>query len=568
MRRLRIGVHWWLGAAFATVAAVTALAVLAVFSARSQHAFRSKTEELTAGTAFVIARQIGLDVALGKRVPLRRLAAGHGVALALYDRRGRPLGSTVSPPPLVRRPALRSVLRGQRYATSSDNGRRVVVGLPLHTPPAAGLVVVSTRPDLSAALGIIKHQTLWAAVLAVLAGGLFGLLVARLVSRRLRRLAAVAEAIRAGDFEQPVEMRFGDEFSSVAAALEQMRLELRRSFGDLEFERDRLRLLLERLQEGIVTVNRDLAVQFANGAARRILGRRLREGEPLPGSGPAAALRPIATALFESADPRQQRLLLEDARVVSVVGIPARGAPDTVVLVLADLTDAEERELSEREFVANAAHELRTPLTTIIGAVEVLQAGAKEDPAERDRFLAHIEREAGRLARLARALLVLARAQTTREEIGIDEVELRPLLEDVAVVLTPRDGVTVDIECADELVVETSGELLEQALRNLAENAAKHTSDGRIVLRALRLDGSLRIEVEDTGPGMTAQTQRHVFERFYRGQGRDPDGFGLGLAIVSQAVHALGGRIELDSEPGGGSRFTIVLDRRREAAAA
>ena len=86
-----------------------------------------------------------------------------------------------------------------------------------------------------------------------------------------------------------------------------------------------------------------------------------------------------------------------------------------MLIVLDDLTEQERRELAEREFVTNAAHELRTPLTTIIGAVEVLQAGAKDDPVERDRFLAHIEREAERLARLARALLTLARAHAGQE---------------------------------------------------------------------------------------------------------------------------------------------------------
>ncbi len=84
-----------------------------------------------------------------------------------------------------------------------------------------------------------------------------------------------------------------------------------------------------------------------------------------------------------------------------------------MLIVLDDLTEQERRELAEREFVTNAAHELRTPLTTIIGAVEVLQAGAKDDADERDRFLAHIEREAARLARLARALLA-ARARARR----------------------------------------------------------------------------------------------------------------------------------------------------------
>ena len=100
----------------------------------------------------------------------------------------------------------------------------------------------------------------------------------------------------------------------------------------------------------------------------------------------------------------------DENHAYGVVGIPSQPDTDWALLVIDDLTEQERRELAEREFVSNAAHELRTPLTTIIGAVEVLQAGAKEDPVERDRFLAHIERESGRLARLARAMLTLARA--------------------------------------------------------------------------------------------------------------------------------------------------------------
>src|SRR4030095_2301207 len=95
----------------------------------------------------------------------------------------------------------------------------------------------------------------------------------------------------------------------------------------------------------------------------------------------------------------------DDQHAYGVTGIPSQPETDWALLVVDDLTEQERRELDDREFVSNAAHELRTPLTTIIGAVEVLQAGAKEDPAERDRFLGHIERESGRLARLAPRLL-------------------------------------------------------------------------------------------------------------------------------------------------------------------
>ena len=250
-----------------------------------------------------------------------------------------------------------------------------------------------------------------------------------------------------------------------------------------------------------------------------------------------------------------------EERALGLVGIPAQPEGDTVLIVLDDLTEQERRELAEREFVSNAAHELRTPLTTIIGAVEVLQAGAKETPAERDRFLAHIEREAARLARLAHALLALARAHAGQEKPRLEPTQLEPLLREVADDLRPRDGVVVEVECAPGLAANVNRDLLEQALRNLGENAAKHTPSGRVVLRAYSAGRNVRVEVEDTGIGMSSDTQRHVFDRFYRGADRDPEGFGLGLAIVRQAVRSLDGRIELDSAPGEGTRVRIVLER-------
>jgi len=240
-----------------------------------------------------------------------------------------------------------------------------------------------------------------------------------------------------------------------------------------------------------------------------------------------------------------------------------------VMIVLDDLTEQERRELAEREFVSNAAHELRTPLTTIIGAVEVLQAGAKDDPVERDRFLTHIERESARLARLARALLTLARAHAGQEPPRSEPIALAPLLHEVAADLRPGHGVALEIECSPGLAATVNRDLLEQVLRNLGDNAAKHTREGRVVLRAYAAGAALHLEVEDTGIGMTADTQQHVFDRFYRGKDRDAEGFGLGLAIVRQTVRSLDGRIEVDSAPGKGTLMRIVLERARvrEAAA-
>jgi len=338
-----------------------------------------------------------------------------------------------------------------------------------------------------------------------------------------------------------------------------MRRQLRRSFRRIEAERDRLRLLLERLHEGVLTIDQDLVVHFANTEARRLLGGRLREGDELPEPWEGFPLREFAHRLFdERATVTQVHVTPDETHAYNVTGIPSQPETDWALLVVDDLTEQERRELAEREFVSNAAHELRTPLTTIIGAIEVLQAGAKEDPVARDRFLTHIEREAGRLARLARAMLTLARAHSGQEQPRAEVVELAPLLREVAAGLQLHGGVSLDVEAPDGLAVDANRDLLEQALRNLGENAAKHTTRGSVVLRAYGDASTVTVEVEDSGPGIRPEVQRHVFDRFYRGE-RDPHGFGLGLAIVRESVRTLGGRIELDSSPGAGTVFRILL---------
>jgi signal transduction histidine kinase len=144
------------------------------------------------------------------------------------------------------------------------------------------------------------------------------------------------------------------------------------------------------------------------------------------------------------------------------------------------------------------------------------------------------------------------------------------VLQEIADELQPHEGVNIEVECAPDLLASVNRDLLAQALRNLGENAVKHTAEGRIVLRAYAAGRSVHVEVEDTGVGMSAETQQHVFDRFYRGRDRDAEGFGLGLAIVRSAVRSLDGRLDLDSAPGAGTRVRIVLTaaRVREEAVA
>ena len=568
--------RWWLGLAFAMIAALTALAVAQVFINRSETEFRERAEDLAIGNAVASAdavtravRRGDLDRAIGVIADRRRLALfvfDEDGMLITPDRSHRTEYFAVP----QRNVAVRSALESRRYIETFGDGRSIVIALPLRTKDTSALLAYAQRPEIAAELGIVREKIVEAALWAVGVGAVAGFLVAMLIAARLCRITAAAAAIEQGNFERQLKPRFRDELGSLAFSVDRMRERLQQSFQALESERDRLQRLLGRLQEGVLTVDRELRIEYANPAAARLLDKEaLEDGEPLPDPWPQFSLQRLASGLFVPDAPlAQARISPTEAQVIAITGIPAGVGSQSAVLVLTDVTEAEQRERAEREFITNAAHELRTPVAAIQSSVEVLQSGAKEKPAERDRFLEAIERQSARLGRLAHSLLVLARAQRPDEAPRLRPVELLPLLEEVADGLGTEEGVEVVVDCPSGLMALADHDLADQILTNLAANAVRYTKEGMIEFSAKPVSGqAVAIEVRDTGPGILPHQQSRVYERFYRGQSRDSDGFGLGLSIVRQAVRAIGGTIELDSIPGEGTVARVTLSAAKVEAA-
>jgi signal transduction histidine kinase len=210
-----------------------------------------------------------------------------------------------------------------------------------------------------------------------------------------------------------------------------------------------------------------------------------------------------------------------------------------------------------REFLRNAAHQLRTPIAGIMAAVEMLQSGAKEQPADRDRFLAHVERHAERLTRVARGLLLLSRAQAG-EDAPVDFVELRPLLDRLVQEQDPTDEVKVLTDCPPGLAALATPDLLHEALAALLDNALTHTRAGEVRISAAQTNGRVVLTVSDQGPGILPEFVDRVFEPFFR-LAPSGEGYGLGLAIAAQAVETMGGEIGVSSTVGSGTTFTVKL---------
>lgn len=560
--------RWWLAGTFVLIAVVTAVLMAAVSARQSSQAVRANSEDLAVGKTVSAAFTVERAIDAGNLADaLAVIGARRGQAIFVFDRNGRLISPSVSvgihwSSVPGGKAALRESLKGHRFVQTSGSGGATLAALPLRRTAMAGaLVSYAPRPvEYGRSLAIFHRETVRAALWAVLAAAAVGLLAATLVARRLRRIGAAAAAIEGGDFDLELRPRLGDEVGSLALSIDRMRRRLRVSFEQLRAERDRLGRLLEQLHEGVVAVDADLVVQFANATAIRLMGPLgATVGAPLPQRWNGTPLRQLARGLFRSdAAVPEARIETDDGRAVSLIGVPA-GASELAVLVLTDVTEQERRERAEREFVANASHELRTPVSAIVSAVEALQSGAKESREDRDAFLELIERQTSRLTGLIRSLLLLARAQTQQGELELEPVELRSLLERVAASAQRPPHVEIRVACPPGLMALAQRDVAEQVLSNLLGNALRHSARGVVVLTGRCLAPHVLLEVSDDGPGIAPDARQRIFDRFYSGEQGRRDGFGLGLAIVRDAVRALGGSIEIDSTLGQGTTARVTL---------
>lgn len=235
-----------------------------------------------------------------------------------------------------------------------------------------------------------------------------------------------------------------------------------------------------------------------------------------------------------------------------------------------DMARIERLERVRRDFVANVSHELRTPITAIQGCAEIL-VDPETDPEDGREFAEACHRHAQRLGALVTGLLRLSRLEARGEEdVVVEPVDLTSIgrrVVETAKARAEQPALDIQLTMPDELVAAADPLAVEQALDNLVDNAIKYGASGGVVLVEGRTDGDqVVISVRDEGEGIAEEHLSRIFERFYRadaGRSREHGGTGLGLAITKRLVEAMGGTIEVVSQPGEGTRFTVHLPRAR-----
>jgi two-component system, OmpR family, phosphate regulon sensor histidine kinase PhoR len=240
-----------------------------------------------------------------------------------------------------------------------------------------------------------------------------------------------------------------------------------------------------------------------------------------------------------------------------------------LMIILQDLSEARQIERTRTDFVANASHELRTPLASIIGFIETLQVAARHDPVARDKFLGVMSLQAQRMKRLVDDLMSLSRVEMHTHIMPRDEVDLNGILDDLRQSLEPlarQEDVRIEIVGLERpaIVLGDRDELI-QVFQNLIHNGIRHGNPGGLVQVWVETGGqpaAVRVHVMDDGPGIAPQHLPRLTERFYRvdvATSRRKEGTGLGLAIAKHVINRHRGELQIASELGKGSTFTVEL---------
>ena len=439
----------------------------------------------------------------------------------------------------------------------------------------AGVVVTaSSVTDSLAVLDAVRGRlwtTFW---VALIVAGLLGLAFAEFIGRRMRQMTKAAVAIADGDFGQRLPTNLvPDEIQELAESYNRMAATLGETFSVLREREQEIAAVVESMGEGVIAFDGDGIVRVINPEATLLLERSESSadllGRHMSELSDSESVRDLVSRGLSGSNVTETATLGERMVLLHVTPITTgERSVEGAVLIMSDVTERQRLEEAQRRFVANASHEMRTPIAALKGLLELLTAGAAEDPGTREDFLGTMSLEADRLGRLVADLLTLAQLESGDLSLQRKAVPVAELLDNVAMVMHPlaeNSGQTLTAELADtSLAVSCDRDRITQVLLGFVDNALKHTDEGGHIALTARAHGDfVTLEVSDDGPGIDPAMIPRLFDRFFRvDESRGvTKGTGLGLSIAKEIIDAHGSSVSVESQVGHGTTFRFDLPR-------
>ncbi len=576
--------------------AITLLALL-VATAYSSYTLRSfylgQLEGELRLMAEVVAVQVEGALRGGAPRPIDALSkrlgqAGSGqMRLTVIAADGKVLGDSDENPALMEdhsnRAEIVSAIQegfGQSIRFSPTLGKNMMyVAVPVRVDGQIAAVVRTAIPvtEIDQTLSRIYVTIVWAGVIVALCAAFLSLLISRQISQPITRMKRIAQLFAQGQLNIRVPGAGAAELDALAGALNEMATQLQDRIVTITRQRNEAKAILSSLSEGVLAVDSRGRVVNVNRAAAQLLNidATHAQGRSIEEMVRNVGLQEFVRQTLESDRPTEGDVSFpeEGGRFFHVQGASLadpQGERGGAVIVLSDMTRIHRLENVRRDFVANVSHELKTPVTSIQGFVEALREGGFDDREQEQRYLGIIAKHAERLNAIIDDLLSLSRLEegAERRAILFEDVSLRPVLQaaiELAGVRAEQKRIRVELSCDDAVSARINAPLLEQAIVNLVDNAAKYSDEGTTVsIEVVQADNEVAIHVKDRGCGIGREHLARIFERFYvvdKSRSRKLGGTGLGLAIVKHITLVHGGHVTVESTPGQGSTFTIHLPR-------
>ena len=434
----------------------------------------------------------------------------------------------------------------------------------------------TTAAAVPIAIGLALYPVVgfWSVATSSLVAVVFVWLLGRRQMRYFLRTAIGILRTRAIDRRHRLPAEGPAEQQRIAHAVNRLADNVERTLSESHRNQRYHETILSGLTAGILVVDAEGILQYANPAACAMLGFELDDAEnrftPLASKVNIYEINEAVTISATTGETVRKNVeIFDEHRHIEMI---ARGLPPEdsglgrSVVIVNERTDEIRLGVSMREFVANASHELRTPIASIQAAVETLKFGKQLPPETTEQFLDRIDDGAHRMASLVSEMMDLTLLETGRIALRTDSVSPRELISAVVdshgpVADVPKHEIEIEIE-SDVPDISVDTPKIARALGNVLVNAQKFTPSGGRVTLSCRSEGDhVVFEIEDTGVGIDPEELPHIFERFYKSHRSlgDRSGFGLGLAIAKNIVELHEGSVEASSSIGDGSKFSIRL---------
>ncbi|MBP1710802.1 MAG: multi-sensor signal transduction histidine kinase, partial [Deltaproteobacteria bacterium] len=413
--------------------------------------------------------------------------------------------------------------------------------------------------------------------LAMIIGAVVSLAIALFFSQRLsapiREMEEFTKKLRQGLPVGFLRMQTSDETRTLADNINYLVEELQDKIQLANEEKSKLMTALTSINEGVLILNREERIEFLSPSLAGILSGQYEDflGKTLLESFRNVELQNAFQSFKNTKTGASREIALGgvDPFIMNVSLSEVQGLPneEKTMIVFHDVTRLKKLERIRTDFVANVTHEIRTPLTAIIGYLETLQDGALDRPQDAKRFIDIILNQARRLNRLVEDLTTISKIELKEVVFHFEDISLSEIADNVISLLEAGAAAkTIKIENhipKDLPAVKADRDRLSQVFVNVLDNAVKFTPDGgHVSINGFAQAENLVVSITDTGSGIPREEISRLGERFYRvdkTRSRELGGTGLGLSIVKHLMMAHGGKVEIESQLGKGSKVSLFF---------